>query len=748
MIVSVSPIRVLSVAAYFVISLSSGTAIADEKITYDDHIAPILRQRCSSCHGPTSKKADLDVTTYLTLMQGGASGGSIEPSDASSSYLFALVNREAEPYMPLNADKIPDAEIDLLKRWIDGGALENKGSKAAKPKPKMNVAVEVVPGKRPDVVPMPPRLVLEPAYRTSKSPMARSLATSPWAPLVAVTSQRQILLYNTSTLELVGVFPFPEGQPNVVRFSRDGRLLLAGGGRPAASGKVVVWDITTGERLFEVGKELDVVLAADISADHKQIAFGGPQRIVRVYSTETGELQYEIAKHTEWVLAVEFSPDGVLLATADRNGGLHVWEAKTGREYLTLNGHTAAITALSWRGDSNLLASGSEDATVRLWEPENGGQVKNWNAKTAILALEFARDGRLVTCGRDQVTRLWDQEGKQLLETPPMGDVAVSTTFCDESGRVIAGNWVGSLQVYKGDDAANLGALSTSPPALQERLAAAQKQLDEKTAASTPVIEAGRKADAELAALEASLATAKNEGATIQTEIDGLASQVKGLDESRAAKLAERTAAAGELAKVQAAQPLVSEALRHLTEALGKVPENAELVTTHQQLADRYNAMAARATELQTKITEQSVVIDEAEAKLKEINTRLDGQRNAVKAATERATAVEAQLASLKTSTESARQAAKAAEAELSKAQQEVARWQDEIAFRDRIAAIGAKIADAQKAVGERESEVAKANEQLAAAKATVDAATTKLTEATGGVEQLQAEIRQVRGVK
>jgi chromosome segregation ATPase len=425
-----------------------------------------------------------------------------------------------------------------------------------------------------------------------------------------------------------------------------------------------------------------------------------------------------------------------------------VWEAKTGREYLTLNGHTAAITALSWRGDSNLLASGSEDATVRLWEPENGGQVKNWNAKTAILSLEFARDGRLVTCGRDQVTRLWDQEGKQLLETPPMGDVAVSTTFCDESGRVISGNWVGNVQLYKGEDAASLGALLTNPPALDERLAAAQKHLDEKTTASTPAIEAGRKADAELAALEASLATAKNEGATIQTEVDGLASQAKELDESRTAKLAERTATAAELAKVQAAQPLVSEALRHLTEALGKVPENAELVATHQQLADRYNALAARATELQTKITEQSVVIDEADAKLKELNARLDGQRNAVKAATERATTAEAQIASLKSSSEAARQAAKAAEAELSQAQQEVARWQDEIAFRDRIAAIEAKVVDAQKVVGEREADLEKATEQLAAVKATADAATTRLNEANQCIEQLKAEIRQARGIK
>jgi mono/diheme cytochrome c family protein len=192
---------------------------AADKITYDDHVAPIFKQRCSSCHSATTRKSGLDVTTYTNLMQGGASGAGVEAGDATASYLYQLVAHESEPFMPQNADKLPDAEIDLLKRWIDGGALENAGSKAPKPKNKMSQAVELDPGKRPDVVPMPPRMVLEPAFEMAHSSMARSLATSPWAPLVAVTSQRQVLLYNTATLELIGVIPFPEGQPNVVRFS-------------------------------------------------------------------------------------------------------------------------------------------------------------------------------------------------------------------------------------------------------------------------------------------------------------------------------------------------------------------------------------------------------------------------------------------------------------------------------------------------------------------------------------------------
>src|SRR6476659_1532404 len=473
----------LACAAGFVLIVSASTACADDKskVTYDDQLAPILRQRCSSCHNPTAKKADFDVTSYSGLMKGGSSGPVIEPGEPDSSHFFALVSRQSEPFMPQNADKLPDAEIDLIKRWIAGGALENSGSKAAAPKPKKVVAAESTPGKRPDVIPMPPRMVLEPAFQMSHAPMARSIATSPWAPLVAIASQRQVLLYNTSTLDLVGVYPFPEGQPNVVRFSRDGRLLLAGGGRPAASGKVVVWDITTGERVFEVGKELDAVLAADISADHKRIALAGPQRVVKIYSTETGEKLHEMAKHTDWVLSVEFSPDGVLLATADRNGGLCVWEADTGHEYLTLAGHTGAVNAVAWRGDSNILASASEDATLRLWEMENGTPVKNWNAKTPLLGLDFTRDGRLVTSGRDQITRIWNQEGKQLAETKPIGELAVSVGYSDESHRTITASLAGAVQVYQDDKPEALGGLITNPPALDERLAAAKKSLQQKT---------------------------------------------------------------------------------------------------------------------------------------------------------------------------------------------------------------------------------------------------------------------------
>jgi WD40 repeat protein len=313
---------------------------------------------------------------------------------------------------------------------------------------------------------MPTRpLLQEPVVKTTRANTVMALAASPWAPLVALGSPKQVLLYNSDTLDLVGILPFPEGMPHVLKFSRNGSLLLAGGGRDAKAGKVVVWNVATGERIVEVGDETDAVLAADISADQTQIALGSPSKVIRVYSTKDGQLVREIRKHTDWIYAVEFSPDGVLLATADRSGGLFVWEANTGREYFSLRGHTAAVTDLSWRLDSNILASSSEDATIRFWEMENGNQVKSWGAHGGgCLSVKYTHDNRLVSAGRDKLVKVWDQNGGQQRVFEAFPDVASRAVFAHDGARVIGGDWTGQVRLWKTADGKLVGNFLGNPP--------------------------------------------------------------------------------------------------------------------------------------------------------------------------------------------------------------------------------------------------------------------------------------------
>src|SRR4029079_5431536 len=207
---------------------------------------------------------------------------------------------------------------------------------------------------------------------------------------------------------------------------------------------------------------------------------------------------------------------------------------------------------------------------------ENGTQVKNWNAKTPVQSIDFTRDGRLVTCGRDQITRIWDQNGKQLMETKPIGEVAVSVAFSDESKCAITASQAGVVQVYKDDKADVLGSLVTNPRTLAERLVAAQKAQKEQADAAAPLIAAKQKAEAEVAAAQTPLADARKKLAALQSDDDKIAADVKQITAGRAASDAERTKIAASIQQNESARPSVAEALRHLTEAIGKLPNDAK----------------------------------------------------------------------------------------------------------------------------------------------------------------------------
>ena len=288
-------IVIASVGIAAVCSLAAPCVAQENKITFEDHIKPILARRCSTCHSSDRTEADLDVTSFITLMQGGGSGEVIEPFSADDSYLVSLVTHEDSPEMPPGGNKIPDAEIALLKQWIDKGALENSESTAKRKKPKVDLtAVAEDANQRPAQPPLPPRLSLEPQIHTARKSQIRSLATNPWSPIVAIALPKQVLLYDTKSFELKGIVPFAYGNPEHLRFSRNGGLLLMAGGVGGASGKVVIWDVAKGAVVTTIGDELDSVLAADISADHKLVALGGPKKIVRVFSVADGNEIYQI----------------------------------------------------------------------------------------------------------------------------------------------------------------------------------------------------------------------------------------------------------------------------------------------------------------------------------------------------------------------------------------------------------------------------------------------------------------------
>jgi cytochrome c/WD40 domain-containing protein len=440
-------------------------ARAEDKIDYQDQVLPVIEANCSKCHNPDKKKADLDLTSFQETLKGSGSGAVVVSGSPDSSKLWKALTHAEEPFMPPNRPKLPDKELDVFKKWIAGGLLETAGGKvvAAGPALDLSIGADAV-GKPEGPPPMPGKLPMQPAVHTTRMNAVIGLAGSPWAPLIAVAGQRQVLLFHAETSALLGILPFTEGEPVDVKFSRNGKLLLASGGRGASSGRVLVWNVETGKLLMTVGDDYDTLLAADIRPDQSQVAMGGPSRLVKIWSAKTGKLEHKIKSHTDWVTAVAYSPNGQVLASADRNGGISLWDPDSAQELFKLTGHKSAITALSWRGDSKLLASASEDGTVKLWETQEGRQLKSWTAHAAgVLCVNYAHDGRLVTCGRDNDITVWNANGGKVRALEADGDLPLRAVFGSDDARVFVSDYSGRVGVWSVASGKRTGELNANP---------------------------------------------------------------------------------------------------------------------------------------------------------------------------------------------------------------------------------------------------------------------------------------------
>lgn len=455
-------------------------ASAQEKVTYDEHVFPIFEQACLNCHNPDKAKGGLDLSSFAGTMKGSSGGKIVEPGNPGSS-LVAVVQQTAEPKMPPEGEKLSNEQIQILKRWIEGGLLENPSSTARKAaKPKFELGPRTDPAAKPDgPPPMPAHLLLEPPVVTAQASAIHALAASPWAPLLAVTSQRQVLLHHSESLELVGILPFPEGDPVSLAFTPDGRYLIVGGGIPGKSGVTVTFDVTNGSRLLSAGKEFDSVLAADIRPGFDLVATGGPSRLLKLWNTGSGELVKSIKKHTDWITAVDLSPDGVLIASGDRNGGVFVWESDTGNEFHTLRAHQAGISAAVFRADSNILATSSEDGTVRFWEMNGGTEVKKIDAHPGgVTAFSFARDGSSLTAGRDSKAKLWKPDfnhARDLAQSLP--GLPTAAALDADGQRAFIGDARGIVLAFHTADGKPLGEIPSNPPTIETRLQTIRTQI-------------------------------------------------------------------------------------------------------------------------------------------------------------------------------------------------------------------------------------------------------------------------------
>jgi hypothetical protein len=85
---------------------------------FEAQVLPILRTRCVGCHGGASGQAGLDLSTREGILKGGRSGAAIQPGASDKSLLVEkIVSRAMPPTLP----KLTDADIAVIRSWVDKG---------------------------------------------------------------------------------------------------------------------------------------------------------------------------------------------------------------------------------------------------------------------------------------------------------------------------------------------------------------------------------------------------------------------------------------------------------------------------------------------------------------------------------------------------------------------------------------------------------------------------------------------------
>ena len=109
---------------------------SDAKVDFVRDVQPLLAQHCVACHGAKKQESGLRVDSVAGLTTGGYSGPAVVAGKSSESLLLQVVRGVGDlKAMPPDGKKLTAAQIDLLARWVDAGAVGPKATDVAATKP-------------------------------------------------------------------------------------------------------------------------------------------------------------------------------------------------------------------------------------------------------------------------------------------------------------------------------------------------------------------------------------------------------------------------------------------------------------------------------------------------------------------------------------------------------------------------------------------------------------------------------------
>ncbi len=431
--------RILCRAMIVLLAVASPLSLKadDSPVSFHREVLPLLRTNCVVCHKPGKLKGGLDLTTHVGLMAGGVSGSIVEAGDADGSRLIEVLVGD-EPEMPQDGEPLLPQQIELLRRWIQQGALvdEPSGTVALRP-------------------------AEPPVY--DALPAVRALAFSPDGKLLAVAGRHEILLYHADGSGLAARLLGDSPRLESIAFSRDGTLLVSSGGAVSEFGEVQIWNVEERTLIRSIKASHDVFFGVSLSPDNQQVAVGCADKLVRVFRVSDGAEVMRCDNHLDWVFGSAFTNDGKRLATVSRDKAAKLIDIATGHLIDDINRTRDPLICLVRHPVEDQIAIGGTDGTIRLFRMEpRGGRLSEGDHKeesfvrelesmgSPVQAIAFSPDGSAIAGGvaSGELRIFRAENGQRIAQIRADHGPIFALAFTADGQQLVSGSFDGVLRWY------------------------------------------------------------------------------------------------------------------------------------------------------------------------------------------------------------------------------------------------------------------------------------------------------------
>lgn len=194
--------------------------------------------------------------------------------------------------------------------------------------------------------------------------------------------------------------------PGAAIFSHDGKFIaIAPMGDP-----VQVFDVASAKMLHQTNAIAGGTVALAFSRDGALIATADADTAVRVYDARSGKVVSENRDFLLEPLALDFNSDGRQVVAAGGDKILIFIDAASGKTIRRLQktDEPVSVSSLKVSPDGSLVAAVimkaenmTQPAPVVMWDVSSGQQKSQWMPTSLALAIDWTREGRLISAGAD-----------------------------------------------------------------------------------------------------------------------------------------------------------------------------------------------------------------------------------------------------------------------------------------------------------------------------------------------------------